>query len=124
MNEELSMHNFELIVELARQTLFEKGSTSKRPIAKAYANTPLLFEGEPVNTWLQSTTDWPRLLSVRVARHCDEFESDEFKDKYRPGDYVYVYRAACVGQRRIALLLHVPIFKIGSCGPGGLNPRI
>jgi hypothetical protein len=124
MNDELNMHDLELIFELARQALFgNQGSTAKVPIAKAYANKPLLRDGRPVDTWLQSTTDWARFFSVRVARHCDDFESDEYKDKYRPGEPVYVYRAACVGQRRIALLLHVPIFKIGSCGPGGLNRR-
>jgi len=87
-------------------------------------STPLLFEGAPSDAWLQSTTHWPRLLSERVANNVDVFETEEYKDKYRPGEIVNVYRAACPGMRRTALLLHVPQFKVGSCVSGGLDSRM
>jgi hypothetical protein len=87
-------------------------------------STPLLFEGAPSGAWLQSTTSWPRLLSERVANNVDVFETEEYKDKYRPGEIVNVYRAACPGMRRTALLLHVPQFKVGSCVSGGLDSRM
>ncbi|MGO9361237.1 MAG: hypothetical protein ACLP1D_26770 [Xanthobacteraceae bacterium] len=87
-------------------------------------STPLLHKGEPAKTWPQSTTDWPRLKADRVARVSHVFDGEAFQSKFRPGETRLVYRAACVGLRRIAMSIRVPIFKIGTCTAGGLNNRI
>ena len=87
-------------------------------------STPLLHKGEPAKTWPQSTTDWPRLKSDRVARVSHVFDEEAFRKKFRPGETRLVYRAACSGLRRIAMTLRVPVYKIGSCASGGLNNRV
>jgi hypothetical protein len=90
----------------------------------AVSSAPLLHKGKPAKTWPQSTTDWPRLKADRIARVSHVFDGEAFRSKFRPGETRLVYRAACVGLRRIALSIRVPIYKIGTCAAGGLNNRV
>jgi hypothetical protein len=99
-------------------------SQSMGGIGSPHQTTDLLFDGKQAKTWRQSLVDWPRLNSNRVARISHSFDSDRFRDQFRPGEPRLVYVAACPGLRRVAMALHVPAFKVGSCAAWGLNRRI
>ena len=92
--------------------------------AASFTSRDLQDRGELAAIWQQSLTDWPRLRADIEPFVSTAFDSQEFQDRYHPGDTRLVYVGACAGLRRIATGLHVPIFKVGSCAAGGLTNRI
>jgi hypothetical protein len=113
LNEALSQAN-----EVAAEISMALGDHVTAP-----TTTDLLVDNRQAY-WRQSTTDWPRLNAERVARPSYAFESEIFRDLYHPGEARLVYVGACPGLRRVAMELHVPCFKIGSCAEWGLNRRM
>jgi hypothetical protein len=123
MNLQIKMRRLnELLLQAAE--VAEEVNVALNDCAPSATATGLVVHGKRTAFWRQSMTDWPRLVAARIPRVSYAFESEKFRDLYRAGEPRLVYVGACPGLRRIAMQLHVPVFKIGSCAEWGLANRI
>lgn len=70
-------------------------------------------------------TDWPRVGGREFQpQRTDLFLSEAFRDLWRPGETREIYAGACDALCRIARQLHLPAYKVSTCGKGRVWQRM